>query len=100
MKSADRKVGKINIIEQDNPKSLGRTGSVGGAKLDGFQQGKDFAIEIDLADLLANPTGSQVTLFHEMAHLRHHELAQKWVKKYTDKGGIIVMDPPEAFKVL
>ena len=95
-KSADRKAGKINITEQDNPKSLGRTGSVGGGTLDGFQQGKDSAIEIDLADLLANPTGGQVTLFHEMVHLKHHELAQEWVKKYP---GSIVMDPPQAFDV-
>jgi hypothetical protein len=67
---------------------------VGGG--DGFQQKKDSAIEIDLADLLANPTGSQVTLFHEMVHLKHYELAQEWVKKYP---GIIVLDPPKAFEV-
>ena len=73
-----RNAGKINIVAQDNPDSLGRTESVGGGKLDGFQEGKDSAIEIDLADLLANPTG-QVTLFHEMVHLKHHELAQQWV---------------------
>jgi len=92
-KSADRKVGKINIIERDNPDSLGRTGAVSGG--DGFQLDKDSTIEIDLADVLSNPAGSQVTLFHEMVHLKHHELAQKWVKKYP---GTIVLDPPKAFE--
>src|SRR5262249_38087357 len=96
-KSSDRKAGKINITLEDNPKSVGRTGPVGGGKLEGFQPGQDSALEIDLADLIADPIGSQVTLFHEVSHLQHSELAQAWVKKYTDSGHILVTDPPQAF---
>jgi hypothetical protein len=90
-KYADRKAGKINITEQDNPKSFGRTGSVGGAKLEGFQPGQDSAFEIDLADLVADPIGSQVTLFHEVSHLARHGL------RSTRTRGILVKDPPQAF---
>jgi len=95
-KSSQRIPGKINIVRQDNPQSLGRTGSVGSAP-DGFQQGKDSAIEIDLADVLANPTGSQVTLFHEMDHLKHYKLAQHWIEKFAGKGKTITLDPPAEF---
>src|SRR6185503_14867239 len=57
------------------------------------------AFEVDLADLVADPTGSQVTLFHEVAHMKHHELAQKWVKKYEEKTGRKFANyPPEAIK--
>lgn len=97
--STGRTAGKINITAQDNRQSIGRHGPAGGDKGEGFQPGQVTAFEVDLADLVANPTGSQVTLFHEVAHMNHHELAQEWVKNYTgETKRMFVNNPPQAMK--
>jgi hypothetical protein len=83
--SGDRLPGKINITgmpEQGAPP--GAHGPAGGHRGEEFRPGLPTAFEIRF-DHMLDPASAQSTLFHEVSHLKDHELAQAWVNKYEQE---------------
>ncbi|HWR53329.1 MAG TPA: LysM domain-containing protein [Bryobacteraceae bacterium] len=83
--SGDRQPGKINITGRPEPGApAGAHGPASGHLGEEFRPGLPTAFEIRL-DQLLNPASAQGTLFHEVSHLKDHDLAQQWVKKYEQE---------------
>jgi hypothetical protein len=87
--SMGRAAGKVNINADPSAaqSASGRHGAAQGQSAD-FTADRVTAIEITAGRIDQDRAAG--TLFHEVIHLKDHDLAQKWVKKYEAAGRTFV----------
>jgi hypothetical protein len=79
----DRVHGKINI-NSEKKDVRGHTGPVQGQPA-GFHIGQRKAVEINRREFDKSDIAASGVLFHEVSHLKDHELAQKWARTYEQE---------------